>query len=122
MMADVEEAMSRAHASGSPDDYRQAFESLAGSELYFPVSPENPEAIPLTPMADGAQAVRMTTSRDSEHLGPRYAGIRFENAIGMIVRMPDADGLIIQNEAGAWTAFNRYAAEKILASWREESD
>ena len=72
-------------------------------------------------MADGAQAVRMTTSRASEYLGARYASIQFENAIGMIVRMPDADGLIIQNEAGAWIAFNRYAAEKILGAWREES-
>jgi hypothetical protein len=103
-----------ANESGSPSDYRALFSALHEEELFFSTSRDGQRAL-LTPVGDNQKAVRLVTPRTSPLLGETYAGIKWEDALHMVTRMPEVSGIIVQNSGDQWVAIDQEAVKALLS-------
>lgn len=118
----VDELVSQAAASNVMEDYDRLFAALEGTELFFNVSTEQdgdksaPVSTPLVTAGPGLSAVLFFTSRDNANLKKPYGGIVWEKALEMLVKMPQADGLIIQSGGKDWIGLDKEKAKSLLAA------
>lgn len=104
-----------ANESGSPSDYGALFSALLGEELFFSTSEDGQSAL-LIPVGDDQKAIRLFTSRSAPLLGETYAGIKWEDALRMVTKMPEVSGLIVQNSGDQWIAIDEDAVKALLSS------
>ncbi|RUL72505.1 SseB family protein [Dyella choica] len=118
----VDELVSLAAASNAMEDYDRLFAALEGAELFFNVSTEQagaksaPVSTPLVTAGPGLSAVLFFTSRDNVNLKKPYGGIVWEKALEMLVKMPQADGLIIQSRSKDWVGLDKEKARLLLSA------
>ena len=108
-------------------DYERLFDSLSGAEVFFNLSAEKtdsptgearstPVSTPLVDAGRGLRAVLLFTSKDNANLKKPFAGMPWQKALEMIVKMPQADGLVLQNKDAAWVAIDKKRAGVLLKS------
>jgi hypothetical protein len=123
----ISSLLSKAARTSSLEDYKELFEKLPGVELFFNVitapdtksgtgrAPE-PISTPLVDAGNGLNAVLFFTSKESALLKAPFGGIVWERALEMFLSIPDADGLIIQNEDADYVGIEKAKAKELLAS------
>jgi hypothetical protein len=126
----ISSLVSKAARTSSLEDYEELFRRLPGVELFFNVitapdtesgsgrAPE-PVSTPLVDAGNGLNAVLFFTSKESSLLKAPYGGIVWERALEMFLSIPDAEGLIIQNEDADYVGIERAKAKELLTSLRK---
>ena len=120
----LDDLISRASKTGDSEDYEKLFDGLIGYELFFNVNAEihassaraTPTSTPLVDAGPGLKAILFFTSRDNANLNKPYAGILWERALEMLLKMPQANGLIIQSSDMAWVGIDKQKAGTLLSS------
>jgi len=116
----VEKLLAKAAQSNQSEDYEALFSAARGVEFFFNVSgsPSSSEAhfvsTPLVQAGAKLRAVLMFTSKTAPSLKRPFGGILWEKALEMVVNMPQADGIIIQNNDNTWIALDREKVNLIL--------
>ena len=115
----IEALVSRAASSKTNSDYEELFLGLRGTELFFNVNSggganASPVSIPIVDAGSGFRAVLFFTSNESEGLKKPFGGLVWEKVLEMVIKIPDADGLIIQNNETAWVGVDKMKAKNLL--------
>lgn len=122
----IDELVSAAASTSADEDYERLFSALEDVELFFNVTAEGnndsggaksvPVSTPLVDAGPGLKAVLFFTSNDNVNLKKPYAGITWQRALEMLVRMAHADGLIIQSADAKWIGIDKQRAQFLLSS------
>jgi len=121
----IGELVSKAADTKATEDYDRLFVSLSGAELFFNINstPDTNSGTPMpvsTPLVDighGQKAVVLFTSKDNANLNKNFGGIEWKRALEMLLKMPQADGLILQNNESAWVGIDKQKATVLLESF-----
>ena len=124
----IDALVSLAASTATNDDYERLFSALEGVELFFNVTATSgagkpgagmtPISTPLVDAGPGLKAILFFTSNDNVNLKKPYAGITWKRALEMVLKMPQADGLIIQNINSSWVGIDKKKAKYLLDSDR----
>jgi hypothetical protein len=118
----VDALVSQAASTNNSVDYDRLFAGLHRAKLFFNVTNEvkgtGIEALstPLVDVGPGLKAVVFFTKNNNGSLMRPFAGITWERALEMVIKMPDADGLIIQSSNLAWVGVDKQRAKALLSS------
>lgn len=118
----IDELVSLAAATNAMEDYDRLFAALEGVELFFNVNTEHAGvkskavSTPLVEAGPALNAVLFFTSRDNANLKKPYGGIVWEKALEMLVKMPQADGMIIESGSKDWVGLDKEKARLLLAA------
>ena len=121
IQSEVEKLLAKTAQSNNPEDYEALFSAARGVEFFFNVSgsPTSSEnhfvSTPLVNAGEGLRAVLMFTSKNNPSLKKPFGGIIWEKALEMVINMPQADGLIIQNNDLTWLAIDKENLRSILS-------
>jgi hypothetical protein len=115
----IEALVSRAASNKTNSDYDELFLVLRGIELFFNVNGggganASPVSIPIVDAGSGFRAVLFFTSNESKNLKKPFGGLVWEKALEMVIKINDADGLIIQNNEAAWVGVDKIKAKALL--------
>lgn len=123
----VEQLLESAARSKANDDYEKLFAGLKGVELFLNLSavPENdaplpdqtatPLSTPLVRVGNSLRAIVLFTSKENPKLKKPFGGIRWQQALEMLVKMPAADGMVIEGASDYWVAIDKARAQFILS-------
>jgi hypothetical protein len=110
----LEALISEARRRDSREGYDALLAALSSVEVYFSLQPSSETGLADPPMSVGlvqvgplSKAVLFFTSKTSGGLTKPFAGLPWERALEMVAKMPEADGLVLQNAADDWLAFGR---------------
>lgn len=114
----IDELVKKAADSKSDSDYNSFFQEVKDEELFFSVSKNNEETtVPLALIGDDLRAVIFFTTQDDKRLNDNFGGIEWEKGLEMVLKMPDADGLVVQSSSDAWIAVKKNTIEELLLSY-----
>lgn len=121
-IVDVEQAVQDAATMNTPGMNDSLFEKLKGRELFFRINlSEDPETgesklstMPLLRLSSGQHAAVAFTSKDDAQLSGPFGGAKWEHVLDIIAKMPQADGLLIQNLRGATVALSKERIQQLL--------
>ena len=113
----LELIIEKAAASKSDNDYNMFFQQAIGKELYFCCkrNTEGQVHVPFAKVGNNLCAVVFFSSSDNEYLNEEYGGIIWEKALEMVLKMPNADGLMVQNKSDAWIGIQREKIKELLS-------
>ena len=112
---DVEQAITTAAASKCDADYKSFFATACGVEFFFSVRESNGRMIvPLRDVGQGLRAIVFYTYKEKASRLGKCAGIEWTRGLEMVLRMPEADGLVVENSAADWIAMNRGGIGRLL--------
>jgi hypothetical protein len=125
----VDELIRRIADHNRPADYVELYVLLPTLKLYFPVSPSAAQSLPKgrpfkvgqdadlrlqCAAVQGRRLAVLYTSPADERLGAHYAEIEGDEALRMALRMPDAEGLLIQARGTAWVGIEKQKIADVL--------
>ncbi len=111
--------------------YAELFRRLPAIKLYFPVSQSAIQTLPKgkpvqvpkdsnlrlpNTVVKGRSFVVLYTSSSDNRLGEHYAEIQGAEALRMVMRIPDVDGLLIQAEGTAWVGIDKDKISHVLGT------
>jgi hypothetical protein len=111
------------------DDYMILYEKLLNSELFFSIITDAEKSdgtqlrvknrdqirVPMTSSFNGLNMLVFHTSSQDVRLSKPYAGIRGDKGFEIVSKMPEADGLIIQNNESSWIGLRKEQIKRLLA-------
>jgi hypothetical protein len=103
---------------------------FAETELYFSIVSEH-KNIPVGPLTtnletsikiravnlEGLKMALFFTSKGDSRLSSPFGGIKLTNAVKMVLKMPDIDGMLVQSDAEAWIAAENKALENAVGKY-----
>ena len=111
----IELLISEAAATKSDSDYQTFFKAAKDVEFFFNYNEENGVmTIPLVDVGNNHRALVFYTSKETAEKSGNLAGIVWEQGLEMIVKMPNANGLIVQNSSSSWIAINKNKIVELL--------
>ncbi len=117
---DLSELIDIAADSKSENDYATVFAALKGRQVYVNVLRDEPipEAqlrMPIMTIGDGFRVVGLYTSLEAAQALGAAAGILWEDALAMVGKLAEVDGLAVHNGKDSWFAVDKAAAAIVLA-------
>lgn len=113
-----------------PEDYSEFFRLLPELQLFLPLAGPLPASIPRgekivvsagteirarTVSVQGLECVLVFTSADHPNLGSDYAGLDGREALQMVERIPNIDGLLVQSTGTGWVGLDRQKVTHVLS-------
>ena len=116
---DIEDWVTRTAHDGAAEAKLALFRRFRSSEVFFAsttrfVGGELMDAAPLLRLPDGTHAMMLYTSGAHPDVPTDYSGASIETALGLALKMPDADWVILTNLVSEWVALNRQQMATIL--------
>ncbi len=116
---EINSIIEQASKRKSDDDYNLLFDRVKGQELFFNLLNENDSnnnnlQVPMVSVGENLKAVVFFVSKNDKRLSDKYAGIVWERGLEMVLKMPNAKGIVIQSSSDAWVAVSRKIIEKLL--------
>jgi hypothetical protein len=113
---EIEALICLATDSKSDSDYSAVFKALKGKEVYVNVSTSDSGSmsVPLALVGQNLKAAIFYTDRGDSRLQKNFGGMPWEKALEMVIKMPNADGLVIQGNTSAWIALEKQKVAELL--------
>ncbi len=114
----IEEFIKKASITKEDNDYNSVFREIKENEVYFNVN-KTPQGmtLPLTSVGEDLSAVIFYTSKEDRRLEESYGGMPWTKALEMLVKMDNANGLIIQGISEHWIAIKKKKIEELLSKY-----
>lgn len=109
---DIELGIAQAASDGSVEAKVGLFRRLRLVEVLFPTATryldgELVSTTPLRRLPDGSHAIMLYASKSHPDLGEDFSGASLETAVGLALKMPDADWVILSTLGSQWVALDR---------------
>ena len=117
METNIEILITQAATSNSREDHDALYEALRGHDVFFNTKFNGEgKAIssPLLRLPSGQRAMMLYTSQDNERLVRPFGGGPWEKALGLMVNMEQADGVILSNRQLDSVSIDKSSAKQIL--------
>jgi hypothetical protein len=117
------------------DDYMLLYEKTLNREMFFSIISTNKTVdgtqlrvqkkdeikVPITSELNGKKMVVFYTSSQDTRLGTPYAGIWGDKGLEMVSKMPEADGVVIQNKDSSWVAITKQQILILLETFKDKT-
>ena len=122
----IEHFVSQAACNNSREVNDQLYHALKGREIFYRVklgtvtnkesgqSEERAISCPLLTLPSGQHAFVTYTSKENDKLVAPFGGATWEHALEILVKMPQADGMILINNTADSVAISKEFASKLL--------
>ncbi|HVY20035.1 MAG TPA: SseB family protein [Bauldia sp.] len=117
---DLSQLIDTAADSKTEADYEAVFSALKGRQVFVNVLKDEavPDAdvrMPVMTIGDNFRVVGLYTSLEAAQAQGAVAGILWEDALAMVGKIPDVNGLAVHNGKDSWFAIDKAAAAIVLA-------
>lgn len=115
-------AIDKAATTKTDADYQSVFSLLEDQEVFFSIAHVDPARttpmqVPLAKVGNGIRAVVFYISRQDGRLTEPHGGMPWKRALEMVLKIPDADGLLVQNLADAWISLKKEKVRELLQKY-----
>lgn len=115
----IETLVKQAAASNTRQDHDVLYNALRGQQVFFNLT-LNTEgkavSSPLLRLPSGQHAMMLYTSKDDSRLVQPFGGGPWEKVLGSMIKMSQADGIVLSNRDQDSVAINKENGKRLLES------
>jgi hypothetical protein len=122
-LQNIDKYIDAACRSGEQADYSALFQHLQGKEIYFNLEEDgNIQISSNRHINNGTPGIVCYCSVDDENLHEPYAKLAWEDALNMLVDIPEDVILVLQSSSSAWVGISQDTASTLLRENTDNSD